>query len=215
MKRNSAGINETLVETAITGMLSSQRAPWEHGVAQTALLEMQAGQWSVFAGVDNGAPYRPGKLQPQSAGLSPLLVGMSYNSVRAQDRLGKLCARVTGDENAQEGSALDPAACGDGVLMAAFASGEINETTAAVQGFWIEAASDMLNYLLNIAPRTPSGAISHRSTGAVYWSGELTYNGLLAVISEQDSSPSPSLSRAPLNGATQDTFISSHPEIWK
>lgn len=147
-------------------LLAGQRASWEQGTAQTALTELDAGQWSVFAGRNHGPPYRPYHLRPQASGFPMSVMGMAYHSVRAQDRLGKLASSVSGDEDAEGGSAADPASCGESVLMAAFRAGQINSTS----GYWISSATRQLDYLLNDAPRSTDGAISHRANAVQFWS---------------------------------------------
>lgn len=171
VRRASAGSgapNASLVDTARMGLLSSQRASWEQGTAQSALLEYDAGSWSVFAGGHgNGPPYRPG-FQPSETpdGVPLAVLSMAYHSATAQDGMGKLGMSITGDENMTDGSALDSASCGDGVLLAAFVAKQINAT----RGFWINAAQDQLDYVLNEAPRTEAGAISHRTRTVALWS---------------------------------------------
>lgn len=117
-RRASAGSpNVSLVETARMSLMSSQRAAWEQGTAQAALLEYDAGGWSVFAGGQDGRgpPYRPGFQQSQWATAPPMnVLSMAYHSATAQDGMGKLGSTVTGDEDEDDGPALDSASCGEG-----------------------------------------------------------------------------------------------------
>ncbi|CAO1630166.1 unnamed protein product [Sympodiomycopsis kandeliae] len=169
IRRSSSNVNSSLVETAKMSLFAGQRASWEQGVAQTALTELDAGQWSVFAGKKGGPPYRPGHLRQNVDGIPMSVVSMAYHSVRTQDRMGKLCSSVTGDEDPEGGSAADPASCGEAVLMAAFRSNQIQSG----RGYWISAANRQLHALLEDAPRSPSGAISHRVEQTQLWSDSL------------------------------------------
>lgn len=147
-------------------LLAGQRASWEQGVAQTAVTELDAGQWSVFAGRNNGPPYRPYHVRQEAEGVPLSVMSMAYHSVRTQDRLGKLASSVSGDEDAEGGSAADPASAGEAVLLAAFKAGQLNATS----GYWIRGANRQLDYLLNDAPRSQDGAISHRANSVQFWS---------------------------------------------
>lgn len=165
-RRASGNVNQTLVETAKMSLMASQRASWEQGTAQTAWTEYDAAQWSVFAGSGSGPPYRPAHENLNAGGVPMAVLSMAYHSVTAQDSLGKLASAITGDENATSGSAVDSASTGESVLLGAWLSGQINSSS----GYWIEAAERQLHYLLQVAPRTPSGAISHRSANRQLWS---------------------------------------------
>lgn len=170
-RRDGSTINETLIETAITSFMTSPRASWEQGIAQSAILETHAGQWSVFAGGKH-PPYVSGTGQQSSVDLPPTVNGMASASVMSQDSRGQLCSRITGDELTSDGSALDPASCGEAVLLAAYDAGEIaNGRIVQSDGLYMRAASRQLEYLLHDAPKIPSGAISMRNTGLSYWSG--------------------------------------------
>jgi hypothetical protein len=156
------------------GFLTSPRAAWEQGSAQSSILEYSSGDWSIFSAENGqGPPYLPQSLRAADAsGFSNQLLSMTYSSVETQDSVGKLCTQVTGDETADEGSALDPASCGEAVLIAAFRAGEIaNGTVANPNGMWASAAQAQLSYLLNEVPKGTQGALSMRSTGLAYWSG--------------------------------------------
>lgn len=169
-RRADTSVNTTFVNLALKSFLSAQRASWEQGVAQSALLEYHAGSWSVFAGKQSPAYLRNASNTERSS-LPEEISMMAYGAVRSQDRQGQLCTRVTGDESATEGSALDPASCGEAVLLSAYSAGQIQNGRIDETSFFGQAAKRQLDYLLNGAPRNPSGAISMRSTGQSYWSG--------------------------------------------
>lgn len=169
-RRADSSVNTTFVDLALRSFLSAQRASWEQGVAQSALLEYHAGPWSIFAGKQSPAYLRNANNADRSS-LPNEIKMMAYGAVRSQDRMGQLCSRVTGDESATEGSALDPASCGEAVLLTAYSLGQIQNGQIDETSFFGQSAKRQLDYLLNDAPKNPSGAISMRSVGQSYWSG--------------------------------------------
>lgn len=170
--KRSSGINSTLAETAVMGFLSAPRAAWEQGSSQSALLEYYSGEWSVFTDSKGGPPYNRSSSSSIPKGLSDQLLSMAYSSIRSQDSSGKLCTYVTGNEVANQGSALDSASCGEGVLVAAFANGDIqNGAIVNSNEMYIQSAQRQLDYVLNVIPRGTSGVISMRSSTLAYWSG--------------------------------------------
>jgi rhamnogalacturonyl hydrolase YesR len=62
-----------------------------------------------------------------------------------------------------EGSVGDPASLGQAVLLYNWTRADLNDTRFST------AAGDQLGYLLNNAPRAPSGAISHRVSDVELW----------------------------------------------
>lgn len=171
LSRRAGGLNDSHIAVARQSMLVSQRASWEQGTAQSALLELDAGEWSVFTSKDGGPPWAPSRrVRGGSASGAPLpVLSMAYHSVSAQDSRGKLCSRVTGDETPSDGSALDPAACLEAVLIGAYAAGQVVDSEVT-DGYWGNAARAQLRYVLDDAPRTPEGAISHRASSIAMWS---------------------------------------------
>ncbi|PWN54327.1 hypothetical protein IE53DRAFT_383104 [Violaceomyces palustris] len=167
--KRSNGLNNTLVDVAKMGMMGAQRSSWGNGVAQSALLELEHGQWSVFAGTKSGPPYRPGR--EGEARNPPLnVMSMAYHTIAAQDGVGRLGSRISGDENVTEGSSLDSASNGEGVMLAAWVLGEVADYTVSSNGFYANAARRQLQYIMNTTPKTPDGAFSHRATGLQLWS---------------------------------------------
>lgn len=169
-RRADKSPNTTFVDTAIMSVLASPRANWEQGVAGSMLLETHAGEWSVFAGKE-APPYAQNDGKNANA-LLPSVLGMASAAVQTQDSLGRLCSRVTGDEELGAGSALDPASCGEAVLLAAYAMGEIANgvLTTNAAGTFAGAAQRQLSYLLQDAPRIANGAVSMRARTLAYWS---------------------------------------------
>jgi hypothetical protein len=168
--KRSDDINSTMAETAIMGFLAAPRSAWEQGASQSALLEYNAAQWSVFTNTKGGPPYNASG--SVSSNFPQQLLSGAYSNVRTQDSLGKLCNYVTGDENATAGSALDSASCGEAVLLAGSVFGDVHGGQIMnANGFWITAAQKQLDYMLNVVPKGPSGIISMRSDRVAYWSG--------------------------------------------
>ncbi|EPQ31971.1 uncharacterized protein PFL1_00169 [Pseudozyma flocculosa PF-1] len=167
----AADSNSTLVEVARTGMLAGQRASWEQGTGQSALLELDYPAWSVFTSKSGGPPYKPSNVRSDAGNLPYSVLSMAYHSAARQDRLGRLAFRISGDENITAGSALDGTSAGEHVLLAAWIDGELDRTTGELgSGMYADAARRALNYILEDVPRSQTGAISHRATYASLWS---------------------------------------------
>ena len=130
---------------------------WEYGTRAEALTELDAGDYSVF----NNTRIPP----PQHAPPSSL------------DTVMQIAAQVIANRSAQlsgltppvplfpgDASVGDPASMGVTVLIA-------NWTGLGNSSFdYASAATDQLNYLLNVAPKSDDGAISHRTDEVQLWS---------------------------------------------
>ena len=164
-------INNTLAEVARMGMLAGQRASWEQGTGQSALLELDHAPWTVFTSKNGGPPFKPSNIRADAGGAPYDVLAMAYQSVARQDRLGRLSFRVTGDEVITTGSALDGASCGEHVVLAGWLYGEFNQETGQIGGgYFADAAERQLNYILDDVPRSEAGAISHRAMTTQLWS---------------------------------------------
>jgi len=84
---------------------------------------------------------------------------LAYSAAVWQTPDGRLSQNI-GD--ALDGAALDGASAGSAVLLGSF-------TDPTRSSYWLSAASAELNYILNVAPRTSTGAISHRADSRQYW----------------------------------------------
>ncbi|KAK0534506.1 hypothetical protein OC842_002624 [Tilletia horrida] len=165
--------NITMLNTVTDTIASSQRASWEQGTAAAAFLELWDAQWSVWAGTRNGPPYRPDHLDPAQARneYPAKVLSIGLRSIAAQDGIGRLSSRVTGDESTASGSALDSASSGESVLIGAFVEGDIRpDFSTNTRGTWISAAARQLAFILNTVPRASNGAISHRFPDVQIWS---------------------------------------------
>lgn len=132
-----------------SAMLASIRTSWEQGTAAGAMLEFNDPEYSVFG----SSPF-------VSDGKFPLsTLQLAYSAVIRQSSDGRLSQEI-GD--AQDGAALDGASAGSAVLLGSF-------TDASRHNYWLNAANAQLNFLLNVAPRTSTGAISHRTDSRQYW----------------------------------------------
>lgn len=170
LHKRGSSVNNTMSDMAKMGMLAGQRASWEQGVSQAALLELDFPGWSVFSSSSGGPPYRPG-LNRGASGPPNEVIGMAYHSASRQDSLGRLAFRITGDEQLGTGSSLDGAAPGPEVLLAAWLDGEIDRQTGAMgSGFYADSARATLDMVLRRAPRSRAGAISHRLQYVALWS---------------------------------------------
>ncbi|KAG1735183.1 Six-hairpin glycosidase-like protein [Suillus lakei] len=129
-------------------MLASIRTSWEQGTAAGSMLEFDDPEYSVF-----------GSSSCISDGKFPLsTLQLAYSAVVRQSSDGRLSQEI-GD--AQDGAALDGASAGSAVLLAL--------PDASRSNYWLDAADAQLDFILNVAPRTSTGAISHRVDSRQYW----------------------------------------------
>lgn len=133
-----------------SAMQASIRTSWEQGTAAGAILEWNDAEYSVFA----PNPF-------VSNGQFPLdSLQYAYSAAVRQTPDGRLSQNIN---DALDGAALDGASAGSVVLMGTF-------TDTGRASYWENAADAELNYILNVAPRTRTGAISARDDSAQYWS---------------------------------------------
>ncbi|KAG2123805.1 Six-hairpin glycosidase-like protein [Suillus clintonianus] len=132
-----------------SAMLASIRTSWEQGTAAGGILEFDDSEYSVFG----SSPF-------VYCGISPLsTLQLAYSAAVRQSSDGRLSQEI-GD--AQDGAALDGASAGSAVLLGSF-------TDTSRHNYWLNAADAQLNFILNVAPRTSTGAISHRADSRQYW----------------------------------------------
>ena len=146
---------------------------WEQGVAASALLEFDYPSFSLFG--DN--PFSRDTASPAIGVLPASVLQLAHSAVTRRGSDGRL-AQAIGD--GKDGSSLDGASCGPAVLLGIsspcvltqpllihFCVGMVSQPSRI--SYWRNAAVGQLNYLLNVAPRTSAGAISHRVDGRKYW----------------------------------------------
>ncbi|KAG0708427.1 hypothetical protein DFH29DRAFT_480120 [Suillus ampliporus] len=132
-----------------SAMLASIRTSWEQGTAAGGILEFDDPEYSVFG----SSPF-------VSDGNFPLsTLQLAYSAAVRQSSDGRLSQEI-GD--AQDGAALDGASAGSAVLLGSC-------TDSSRHDYWWNAAYAQLNFILNVAPRTSTGAISHRVDSRQYW----------------------------------------------
>jgi len=97
---------------------------------------------------------------------------MAQSAVAAQDSLGRLSSRVSGDEQTtggQSGSSVDSASSLHAVLVGAHWENSIQNNQLQQGGFFSKGAINQLDYVVNKAPRATAGvsrgAISHKNVG--------------------------------------------------
>ncbi|KDQ62801.1 hypothetical protein JAAARDRAFT_45012 [Jaapia argillacea MUCL 33604] len=132
-----------------SAMLDSMRASWEQGTALGSIIELSYPQYSVFG----DTPFISTGAIPISA------LHLALSAVVRQSSDGRL-SQVIGD--ALDGAALDGASAGSGVLLGSF-------TDPLRSAYWANASKAQLDFLLYKAPRTSTGAISHRIDSKQYW----------------------------------------------
>lgn len=133
-----------------SAMQASIRTSWEQGTAAGAILEWNDPEYSVFA----PNPFVSNSQFPLDS------LQFAYSAAVRQTPDGRLSQNIN---DALDGAALDGASAGSVVLMGTF-----TDTDRAT--YWENAADGELNYVLNVAPRTRTGAISARDDSAQYWS---------------------------------------------
>lgn len=144
---DQAGLN-SVINNIKGAMLSSIRTSWEQGTASAAIMEVDDPEYSVFA----SKPFTR-----QGLPVSTLRLALSAAVRQTPD--GRLSQNIN---DALDGAALDGASAGPAVLLGAM-------TDASRQSYWQAAAAAELNFVLNVAPRTSTGAISHRVDSKQYW----------------------------------------------
>jgi rhamnogalacturonyl hydrolase YesR len=132
-----------------SAMMASIRTSWEQGTAAGAILEFDDPDYSVFG----SSPFVCGETFPLST------LHLAYSAAVRQSPDGRLSQEI-GD--ALDGAALDGASAGSAVLLGTF-------TDESRHDYWLAAANAQLHFLLNVAPRTSTGAISHRIDTRQYW----------------------------------------------
>ena len=155
--------NTTMVNLAFQGIMAMQRASWEHGVLQSAMIEYSYPQWSMFKRSDHGDLFPPAKSVPSDQ-VPNDLIKLAQSSVDGQDRQGRLATVITGDEDMDQGASMDSASCGEGVLLAAWVYEGFPNQAPDSHGYYGPAAAKQLRYLLKNVTRTPTGAISQRAS---------------------------------------------------
>ncbi|KZT53077.1 Six-hairpin glycosidase [Calocera cornea HHB12733] len=145
-------------EAMIRGaMLGSIRTSWEQGTASHGLLEFDSPQFSLFGG--SSFPPLPAPLSFDLSQYPVSTLQLALSAVTRQAADGRL-SQVIGD--ALDGAALDGASAGSAVLLGSLLD-------PARHDYFLNAAEAQLNYVLNVAPRMPNGAISHRAAQHEYW----------------------------------------------
>ncbi|KIM62557.1 hypothetical protein SCLCIDRAFT_1214918 [Scleroderma citrinum Foug A] len=138
------------VEAIRSTMLGSIRTSWEQGTAAGAILEWNDPEYSIFGSypfASNNGTFPRDTLQ------------LAYSAAVRQTPDGRLSQNIN---DGLDGAALDGASAGSAVLMGTF-------TDPSRKSYWEQAADAQLNYVLNVAPRTKTGAISSRATTKQYW----------------------------------------------
>ncbi|KAG8758222.1 hypothetical protein FRC14_000469, partial [Serendipita sp. 396] len=138
------GLNDTTLAKVRTRMLELVHYSWELGTASEALLELEESDLSVYG----DKPFPPSRTLSAD---SPIISIAEYVlSIKPPGTLPLM----------EDGAAGDPASVGVAVLLA-------NQTFANAS--YALAASQEIQFLLEVVPRAPNGAISHRVSEAQLW----------------------------------------------
>ncbi|WFD21844.1 hypothetical protein MEQU1_000500 [Malassezia equina] len=152
--------NTTMVEVALQGMLSSQRASWEQGVLQSAVTEYLYPNWTFFKQPGDQLFPPPHMVTWDTQPLE--LLRLAEKSVSTQDAIGRLASETTGDEQLNQGATMDSASCGEGVLIGAWINEGFPNHAPLPHSTYGSAAERQLNFLLHNVTYTPTGALSQR-----------------------------------------------------
>ncbi|CAE6397183.1 unnamed protein product [Rhizoctonia solani] len=150
---------ETKVQKIKSAMLASIRTSWEQGVAADSLAELDFPEFSVYGYNETkkvaAYPLRscPDNRFPQQ------VIQFALSAAVRQSADGRLSQVINGEA---DGAALDGASSGLAVLIGKYINNSYSD-------YFGKAAEKQLNYVLNTAPRTSTGAISHRATSRDYW----------------------------------------------
>lgn len=156
---------------------------WEQGTAAGAIIETDNPEYSVFG----TSPFSP-------QGFPASSLQLAFSAAVRQTSDGRLSQQIN---DALDGAALDGASAGSAVLLGNISyhhwRGHNHEssipgtyTDSSRKAFWQQAADAQLNFVcilytsatnrntqhfqvLNKAPRTSTGAISHRIDSLQYW----------------------------------------------
>ncbi|KAJ3998634.1 Six-hairpin glycosidase [Lentinula boryana] len=144
-----AGFSNAVIEQVRSNLIAIASQSWELGTAAEALTELDWPALSVFNASAIPPPY---ELDAANNASDVLKIATSTVSAKPSDSLALV---------ANDGAVGDPASIGVAVLLANWTdSSDIS---------YASAASEQLDYLLNVAPRTDSGAISQRSDQVQLW----------------------------------------------
>lgn len=147
------------MQVVINDLAIGAQQPWELGTRAQALLEYSAPLFSVVS--PNSA-----SLPPPTVVLSDLAAAMAPILSIAKTTVANRSTSNGGIQGPQplisDDSAADPASIGVAVLLANW-TGQTGED-------YVGAAQDQLDYLMWKVPKTPDGAISHRTQYLQLWS---------------------------------------------
>ncbi|KAK7014853.1 Six-hairpin glycosidase-like protein [Favolaschia claudopus] len=145
---------------------------WELGTRAQALLNLNVPNFSVFT--TTGLPPPTSVPSNTTSAIAPVF-SIAHNVVTKLNASSGPTPLIVGD-----GAAGDPPSIGVAVLLANW-TGQGSDGTD-----YAKAALNQLDYTLNVVPRTPDGAISHRAAQVQLWSDSvymvppfLAYYGLL------------------------------------
>jgi len=150
--RSAAAINVAMMDMVQRNMLNTSILSWEYGTAAQAMLEYNYGSLGIYG----SAPI------PLPAGTPPPTGVTDIAAYVVANRPSNTTALFL------DGSAADPASMGVAVLIANATLG--SDASPGSRSNYAQAAADQLSYLLNVAPKSPDGAISHRADQVQLWS---------------------------------------------
>jgi hypothetical protein len=142
------------------GVVSLEAHSWEIGTRLQTILELNATTYSVL----NTQVSLPPPASVPSGEQSPLAPFFQLTKQVVANRTAANKNAVGAQPLIPDGSAADPASIGVSVLIANLTGQDGGQVD------YSGAATDQLNYLLNVVPKTGDGAISHRVSELQLWS---------------------------------------------
>ncbi|KAI0347412.1 Six-hairpin glycosidase [Trametopsis cervina] len=148
----AVGFNEDTIVKVEADMLQIATHSWELGTAAEALTELHTPALSVF----RQTAFPPPRNITPEIGNATAMLNIAYNVVATKN--ASSLTLIDGD-----GAVGDPASLGVAVLLANWTRPDLTNHTFEI------ADNEQLTYLLEVAPRTIDGAISHRADQVQLW----------------------------------------------
>ncbi|CAE6526098.1 unnamed protein product [Rhizoctonia solani] len=152
--------HDSKVELVKSAMLASIRTSWEQGVAADSLAELDFPEYSVYGYNGNNMKSNTYRCPPSARRRVPFqIIQFALSAAVRQSSDGRLSQLIN---DGLDGAALDGASAGMALLIGKYIENSYSD-------YLSQAALKQLNYILYTAPRTSTGAISHRATTKSNW----------------------------------------------
>ncbi|EUC59869.1 glycoside hydrolase family protein [Rhizoctonia solani AG-3 Rhs1AP] len=167
------GLYEAKISMVKSAMLASIRTSWEQGVAVDSLTELDFPEYTVYGFSGNITRHTTHPPRDVDTRRLPVqVVQFALSAAIRQSADGRLSQMINDDRGS---AALDGASAGMAVLTGKY----LNNSYSA---YLSQAARKQLNYVVDTAPRTSTGAISHRTSSKENWA-DAVYMGFPFIAS--------------------------------